>query len=286
MLKRSKRRVRGGSRAGDVFIMIVLIIMSIFMLFPFYFSFIQSIKPFEELFIFPPKMYAKAPTLNSYKELFNEAGQLWVPFSRYLFNSFFVAAVVTVSNIFVSVSAGYALAKVDFPGRKALNKIIEVTLLFSSTVTSIMTYIVLSYLHMINTYWALIFPLIATPTGLYLMRQFMGQINTSMIEAARMDGAGHFRTCWKIVAPNVKPAIMTLVILGFTGAWNAAGTDYTFNEELKTLPTILQQVASSGTARTGLSYAGGVLLVIPPMIAFLIAQGNVMETMSHSGMKD
>lgn len=286
MLKKSKRRVRGGSVAGDVAIMVVLCFMSIFMLFPFYFTLIQSIKPFEELFTFPPKMWAKAPTFDSYRELFNEAGQLWVPFSRYLFNSFFVSVVVTVSNVFVSVSAGYALSKVDFPGRNAFNKIIELTLLFSSTVTSIMTYIVLSGLGFINTYWALIFPLVATPTGLYLMKQFMGQINTSMIEAARMDGAGHFKTCWQIVAPNVKPAIMTLVILGFTGAWNTAGSDYTFNEELKTLPTIIQQVASSGTARTGLSYAGGVLLMLPPMIAFLVAQSNVMETMSHSGMKD
>lgn len=285
-MKRDKRRVRGGSRGGDITIFIFLCLLGIFMLFPFYYTFIQSIKPMEELYVFPPKLYAKAPTFENYSELFKQAGQLWVPFSRYLFNSLFVSLVITASNVFVSVTAGYALAKIEFPGRNLLNKIIVLALLFQSTVTYIMTYIVIAKLHMVNTYWALILPLIATPTGLYLMKQFMGQINPSMIEAAKIDGAGYFKTCWSVVAPNVKPAIMTLVILGFTGAWNQVSSQYIFNEALKTLPTVIQQIQSEGISRQGLSFSGGVLLMIPPMIAFVIAQSNVMETMSHSGMKD
>lgn len=285
-MKSTKRRVRGGSLGGDIIIMFFLILFSVFMLFPIYYSIVQSIKPIEELFVFPPKLYAKAPTLENYGELFRVAGSFWVPFTRYLFNSLFVAVTVTAANVFVSVSAGYALAKVDFPGRRTLNKIIELALLFASQVTYIMTYIIIARLGLINTYWALILPLVATPTGLYLMKQFMGQINHSMIEAARMDGAGHFRTCWQVVAPNVKPAIMTLVILGFQGAWNQEGSQYVFNEQMKTLPTIVKQIVSSGTARTALGYVGAVIILIPPAIAFLIAQGNVMETMSHSGMKD
>ena len=223
MRVRKSRKKYGGSRGGDIAIFILLTLVGIFMLFPIYLSVIQSVKPTQELFLFPPKLYAIAPTGQNFVDLLNTASNMWVPFSRYIFNSVLVAVVVTVCQILFSSSAAYVLAKGVFPGKKALNKIIELALLFTSSVMFIMQYMVMAFLGLIDTYLAITLPYIATPMGLFLMRQFMGQIPDAIIEAAKLDGAGHKRTCWQIVMPNVKPAIMTLMIFAFQGAWQVTG---------------------------------------------------------------
>ena len=218
-----KRRMWGGSRGGDIAIFILLALVGIFMLFPIYFSFIQSIKPVEELFLFPPKLYVQRPTMQSFEDMLKVAGGMDVPFSRYVFNSVFVSVVVTVAQLLFASSAAYVLAKVKAPGIKAMNKVIEVALLFTSSVTYIVQYIVMAKMGLIDTYFALTLPYIATPMGLFLMKQFMGQIPESMIEAAKLDGASHLRICWQIVMPNVKPAWLTLMIFAFQGAWQITG---------------------------------------------------------------
>ena len=192
-MKITKRRRKryGGSLGGDIFIFVVLALLGLFMIFPIYLSVIQSLKPVEELFLFPPRLYVQNITDQNFADLLATASNMWVPFSRYIFNSVFVAVVVTVAQLLFSSSAAYALSKVAFPGAKALNKIIEVALLFTSTVLYIMQYMVMATLGMIDTYFAIILPYIATPMGLFLMRQFMGQLPDSMIEAAKLDGASH-----------------------------------------------------------------------------------------------
>ncbi|MDE7362072.1 MAG: carbohydrate ABC transporter permease [Oscillospiraceae bacterium] len=281
-----KRRMWGGSRGGDIMIFILLLLVGVFMLFPIYFSIIQSIKPVEELFLFPPKMYVQRPTMQSFEDMLKVAGGMDVPFSRYVFNSVFVSVVVTVAQLLLSSSAAYVLAKVKAPGIRAMNKIIEVALLFTSSVTYIVQYIVMAKMGLIDTYFALTLPYIATPMGLFLMRQFMGQIPESMIEAAKLDGASHLRICWQIVMPNVKPAWLTLMIFAFQGAWQITGYLFVYSEQLKPIPIVMQQIAASGLARAGVSYATVVVLMLPPMILFLILQSNVVETMAHSGLKD
>ena len=188
-MKITKRRRKryGGSLGGDIFIFVVLALLGLFMIFPIYLSVIQSLKPVEELFLFPPRLYVQNITDQNFADLLATASNMWVPFSRYIFNSVFVAVVVTVAQLLFSSSAAYALSKVAFPGAKALNKIIEVALLFTSTVLYIMQYMVMATLGMIDTYFAIILPYIATPMGLFLMRQFMGQLPDSMIEAAKLD---------------------------------------------------------------------------------------------------
>ena len=181
MRVKKSRKKYGGSRGGDIAIFILLVLLGLFMLFPIYLSAIQSIKPSEELFLFPPKLYAMAPTNQNYVDLINTASNMWVPFSRYIFNSVFVAIVVTISQLIFSSSAAYALAKVQFPGRKFLNKIIEITLLFTSTVLYIMQYIVMATIGIIDTYFAITLPYIATSMGLFLMRQFIGQLPDALI---------------------------------------------------------------------------------------------------------
>jgi ABC-type glycerol-3-phosphate transport system permease component len=281
-----RRKKYSGSLGGDIAIFVMLTFLGLFMLFPIYLSVIQSIKPIEEFFIFPPRLIVINPTTQNFVELFEAAGNMWVPFSRYLFNSIFVTITVTVTQVLFASSAAYVLAKIKTPGVKFLNKTIEISLLFNSTVTFIMVYMVLAQLNMIDTYFAITLPFIATPLSLFFMRQFMGQIPDSMIEAAQIDGAGHFRTCWQIVMPNCKPAWITLIIFAFTAAWQITGWSYIFTESLKPLPTVLQQIGMSGMARMGVAAAAAVFMMVPPMVLFIFCQSNVLETMAHSGLKE
>ena len=274
------------SRGGNICIFLFLCLTGIFMVFPIYYAVIQSFKPIEELFVFPPKLYVLNPTMKNYSDMLEVASSLWVPLSRYIFNSFMVSVVVTVCNVFVCCCAAFVLAKCKFPGNAFLNKVIVTALLFTSSATWIIQFLVMATLGIIDTYWALILPSIATPMGLFLMRQSMSTIHDSMIEAAKVDGAGLFRICWQVVVPNQKPAIMTLIIFAFQDAWNKQSGTIVYAEELKTLPTIMQQIAATGIARQGVTFATSVILMLPPLIVFLVAQSNVMETMANSGIKD
>lgn len=283
---KDKRKRTAGSLGGDICIFTFLVLLGVFMVFPLYYAIIQSFKPVEELFVFPPKLYVLRPTLRNYSDMFKVTSSLWVPLSRYIFNSAFITVIISVANIFVCCCAAFPLAKCKFPGDKAINKIVVTALLFTSSAMWIIQFLVMAVMGIIDTYFALILPNIATAMGLFLMRQSMVTIHDSMIEAAKVDGAGLFRICWTIVMPNLKPALMTLLIFAFQGAWNIQGGALIYSEELKTLPTIMNQIAASGIARQGVTFATAVILMIPPLLVFIIAQNNVMETMANSGIKD
>ncbi|MBP0971236.1 MAG: carbohydrate ABC transporter permease [Oscillospiraceae bacterium] len=284
-LKASNRRA-GRKHAGTVMIFLLLLILGVFMVLPIWLMLVNAVKPVNEMFMFPPKWYTLNPTLDNFKDTYRVLGQMWVPFSRYVFNSVFVTLAVTVLQCVFASMAAFCLAKVDFPGNKIINAIIVLALLYNSNVIYLMQYIVMAKLHMINTMSALIFPAVASAMGLYLMRQSMASVPDAMIEAAKVDGAGLFTICWRIVIPNQKPALMTMAIFAFQGAWNITGGSVIYDESLKTLPTVIQQAASAGISRQGVTMAAAVILFVPPVLFFIIAQSQVMETMAHSGIKD
>ena len=286
MKLKASNKQPGKKIGGTVAIFLFLTILGLFMVLPINLTIVMSIKPVEELFIFPPKLYAIRPTFDNFKEMFGALHQNRVPFSRYVFNSIFVTATVTIAQCIFASMAAFVLAKCRFPGSKVINSIIVVALLYQSNVIYIMQYIVMAKLHMIDTYWALVLPSIASPMGLFLMRQSIGQVPDAMIEAAKVDGAGLFRICWQIVMPNQKPALMTLIIFAFQAAWNIQAGSVVFQEQYKTLPTVVTQAASSGLARAGVAMAAAVFMLVPPIIVFMLAQRQVIETMAHSGIKD
>lgn len=279
-------RQAGRKHGGTIAVFILLLIMGLFMLLPIYLTVVMSLKPVEELFVFPPKLYTLRPTLDNFRDMFDVLKSNRVPFSRYVFNSVAVTVSVTVLQCFFASMAAFVLAKCKFPGSKFINSIIVVALLYQSNVIYIMQYIVMSKMGIIDTPLALIFPAVASPMGLFLMRQSISQIPDSMIEAAKVDGAGLFRICWQIVMPNQKPALMTLIIFAFQGAWNIQAGSVVFQEQYKTLPTVVTQAAASGLARAGVAMAAAVFMLIPPVIVFILAQRQVIETMAHSGIKD
>lgn len=159
------------------------------------------------------------------------------------------------------------------------------SLMFAAQVTATPRYIIFSTMGLIDTQWAIIIPAFAYSLGLYLMKQFMGDISTDYIESAKLDGANEFQIYWKIVMPLVKPAWLTLIILLFQSLWNNDGGTYIYSEQLKPLSYSLHQIVSGGIARTGTSAAIMLIMMAVPITVFVLSQSQIIETMAHSGMK-
>lgn len=280
------RKQLNRSHFGNFSIFVMLVAVGIFMGLPLYYNIIQAFKPVEERFIFPPRFYVVNPTWVNFTQLFQLVSDLSVPFSRYLFNSIFVSIVSTGASVVIGAMAAYPFAKKKFPGRDALWKLIMLTLLFSGGVTALPSYIVKAKLGLLNTYWVLILPSLASTLHMFLMRQFMLQIPDSLLDAAKLDGASDMKIFLDVVMPNVKPAWMTVMVLSFTGIWNAGSGGVIFKEELKLLPTALGQISAGGVARSGAAAAAAVLLMIPPIVSFVLTQSKMLQTMAHSGIKD
>ena len=147
-------------------------------------------------------------------------------------------------------------------------------------------YIVMNTLNLIDTQWAVILPALQSSLGLYLMMNFMTNLPDSMMEAARIDGAGEFRIYWQIVMPNVKPAWLTMIIFSVQGLWNSRASTVIYSEAKKTLVYALQQIQAGGIARTGQAAAVTVVVMLVPIATFILSQSQILETMASSGLKD
>jgi ABC-type glycerol-3-phosphate transport system permease component len=237
--------------------------------------------------MFPPRFFVVNPTLKNFTDLFTLMNTSLVPFSRYIFNTVFVSVVGTTGNLFLSSLAAYAMAKIKFPGGKGMFKLVRTSLMFHATVTAITSFLIMSKLGWIDTYWSRIVPAWATSLGLYLMKQFMEtNVTDAVLESARLDGASEFRTYWVIAMPMVKPAWLTLIIYSFKDLWNAGASVYIQSEQLKSFNYAIQQVMAGGIKRAGAGAASTVIMMMVPILVFVISQSNIIETMGSSGMKD
>jgi putative chitobiose transport system permease protein len=274
------------SATGNVTIILMLVLVGAFMALPLVYVVVSAFKPLEEIFMFPPRFFVRRPTLNNFVLLLQLVNNLRVPFSRYLFNSIFVSIAGTFAHVVLASMAAYPLSKLNIRGGKIIFSIIVAALLFNGVVLSIPQYIIMAKMGILNTYWAYILPFLPSAMGLFLMKQFMEtMIPDTIIEAAKIDGASHWKIFWRIVMPNVKPAWLTLAIFAFQGIWNNQGGGIIFDEQLKMLPAALSQIAAGGIARVGVGMAAALILMIPPIIFFVISQSKVIQTMSHSGIK-
>ena len=275
------------SKAGSVGYFTILIIAGLFMVFPMFYCIITSFKPLDELLIFPPKFYVSRPTLTNYTALPALLSNLQIPISRYIFNSVFIAGVSTFLSIIAGSLAAFVFSKSTVPGRNVLFFIVQAMLLYNSYTLGVPQYLIFSGLNIIDTYLVYILPAIPSAVNCFLMKQFMDvSVPDTLLEAARIDGAGVVRIYWQVVMPIMKPAWMTVLLFSFQGMWSAVPSGTIFSEQLKTLPYVMSSVTAGGIARQGSSMAITVLLMIPPIVVFLFTQSNVMETMSSSGIKE
>ena len=275
------------SAGGDAGMTVFLVLLGAFMFLPMFYAIVQSLKPLDELLRFPPRFLVYNPTLKNYADLFRLMNTSWVPFSRYIFNTVLITVAGTGGNLIFGSLAAYVFAKMRFPGRQFMFQLVVYSLMFHATVGQIASFIIMSSLKMVDTYWAMIIPSWGSTLGLYLMKNFMDTtVSDAVLESARLDGAKEFLIFIKIAMPMVKPAWLTLIVYSFQSLWNYGSTIYIYSEQLKTFNYAIGQILAGGIVRSGAGAASGVVMMLVPVIVFLITQSNIIETMSTSGMKD
>jgi ABC-type glycerol-3-phosphate transport system permease component len=289
-MKKNKKLVGGRrlnrSYGGDAFIFTILTIFGLFFVFPLVFNINHAFKPLNEIFLFPPNLFVRSPTLNNFQDLFVIMSKSWVTFSRYIFNTVFLTAVGTVGLIIFASMGAFVVSKYNFPGSKIFFQGVIITLMFSGYVTAIPNYLVMSRLGWVDTYMSVIVPAFAMPMGFFLLKQFIDTIPDTLLEAAKVDGAKEFRIFIWIVLPMIKPAWLTVMIFSVQNLWNTRAQTFIYSEQLKTLPYALSQIATAGIARAGVAAAVTLFIMIVPLVMFVFAQSNVLQTMASSGIKE
>lgn len=287
IIYKSKKKKRiNRSKAGDIALFIFLALAGTLSFLPLLLIVMNAFKPLDEIFLFPPRFIVQNPTLDNFSDLGVVLENSLVPFSRYFFNTVLITILGTVGHLFVASMCAYPLAKYKVPGAPLIMGLVTYSLMFPSSVTGIPNYMVLNWFGLIDTYWSMVLPIIASSLGLYLMKQFMIQlVPMELIESAKIDGASEFKIYRSIVMPLVKPASITLIILNFKALWAADGSTYIYREDYKMLSYALNQIATAGPARQGTLAAVSLIMVTVPVVMFIISQSQMIETMAHSGMK-
>lgn len=263
--------------------------VAMFMLLPLIYIFNVAFKPLEELFYYPPRFFVQNYTLHNFVRLFSVTGSSGIPMSRYLFNSIVVTIAVIFTSVVISTLAGYALSKLNFKGKKLMNEINTLALMFVGIAVMIPRYLIIEALGLIDTFWIHILPYLAVPVGLFLVKQFIDQIPNELIDASRVDGASELQIYTRVILPLIKPAIATIVILSFQSVWNSADTStvYINSDTLKTFAFYMNTLTANtnGVAGQGMAAAASLIMFLPNLIIFMVMQSKVMDTMAHSGIK-
>lgn len=275
---------------SQIKILLYMIPICIVMALPIVFIFMNAFKPVDELFAYPPRLYVKNPTFQNFVDLFQLTSQTNIPMSRYLFNSILYTVLTVVTTIYVSACAGYVLSKKKFRGRDALFKINQTALMFVPVAVQIPRYFVIVYTGLTDNFLANILPLLAVPTSVFLVKQFLDQLPDSLIEAAVIDGAGDITIMRKIVMPLIRSPLATVAILSFSSAWSSveASTYYIDNDSIKNFAfyvSTLTNASGNVVAGAGVSAAASLIMFLPSLILFIIMQSRVMNSMAHSGIK-
>jgi multiple sugar transport system permease protein len=262
----------------------VLLFFAFLYLMPFLLAVSASFKTRAEVAANPLGLIPDVPTTAAWEIVGNSAFPLW------LRNSVIVTLGVTAGRLFLDSLAGYALARLDFPGRKTIFALIVATLAVPGIVLAVPRFLVLRQLGMLNSFSGLIVPLAVDAFGIFLMKQFFESIPKEMEEAAKVDGASVFTTWWRIVLPMAAPGLIALTILSFQGSWNeflhpliAAPT----NSSVWTLPLGLSQIAQATgeSLNTPVAMAGSMLTTLPVLIVFLVFQRYFIQGVAASGVK-
>jgi multiple sugar transport system permease protein len=267
---------------------VFLIPLALFMLLPVVFIVSQAFKPMDELYRFPPTFIVQRPTMRSFQNIWRIANTTGVPMIRYFVNSLIVTGVTVVASVMLTASTAYALSKKKFRARESLLRLNQAALMFVPVAVTVPRYLLVVQSGMENTYLAHILPLLAMPVGLFLVKQFVDQVPDAILEAARIDGAGELSLMFRILFPQIKPALATVGILCFQAVWNATESSniYIIDESLKTFSFYLNTFAvDQNPAMAGMAAAAALIMFAPNLIIFIALQSRVMNTMSHSGIK-
>ena len=231
---------------------------------------------------FPPRLFPERVTFEHYRALFTRLN-----LGRYLLNSAFIATTVTVVSLLINSMAGYAFAKLRFRGRDRTFRFLTLGLVIPVQVSMLPLFLLMREMGLINTYWGVIIPGMASIFGIFLIRQYALSIPDDLIDAARMDGAGEFRIYWSVILPVVRPILATLAIWTFLSTWN----DFMWplivlsDERMFTLPVALANLSGERVQDTELMMAGAVLTTLPVMLVFVFLQRYYVAGITMGSVK-
>jgi len=265
------------------FVYLLLFIGVIITIAPFLWMLSTSFKTQSAVFTMPPRWIPHPFTFKQYIKLFKE-----INFFVHFKNSLIVSVTVTIFALFINSLAGFAFAKYRFSGKSKIFTILLGAIMIPSQVTMIPVFLMLKKLGLLNSYWGLVIPCSASVFAIFLFRQFISTIPNELIESARIDGCSELRIYWEIILPLCKPILATLAIFTFMSSWN----DFLWplivmtNESKYTLPVALANLNGQHATQYPLLMAGSVIVVIPVILVFLMAQKYVINSVASSGLKE
>ena len=277
------RPTSGRRRRRGRWLYVVLAVGLLVTLAPFLWMLLGSLKPEAELQRVPPTWWPETPSLDNVRQLFDR-----LDFPRFFANSVLVAVAVTAGNLVFCSMVGYALAKLDFAGKRLLFGLVLGMLMVPGVVTFVPLFVLVANLGLVNTYPGLILPFLVTPLGVFLMRQFMMGLPDELIEAARIDGAGEWRIFLRVIMPLCGPPLATLGILTFLHSWNNFLWPLVVaqSEDKYTLPVALALYSVGQNAtRYGLLMAGAVVVILPVIALFIALQRYFVQSVATTGIK-
>ncbi|EFL29254.1 ABC transporter, permease [Streptomyces himastatinicus ATCC 53653] len=250
---------------------------------PFAWMFLGSVKPTGEIVAHPSTWLPQSPTLANFEQLLSKQN-----FELYFLNSTLVALACVAGNLLFCSMAGYAFAKIEFLGKRFLFGLVLTMLIIPGVTTFVPLFVLVSNMGLSNTYLGLILPFLVTPLGVFLMRQFIRDIPDSLVEAARLDGAGEARIFLRVILPLCRPSLATLAILTFLAQWNNFLWPLVISqtEEHYTLPVALALFSvGANSTNYGLLLAGAVTVVTPIILLFLALQKHFIQGIANTGIK-
>jgi len=275
------RRMPARELTGWIILHVVIVLGALAMFFPFFWTVITSISPGVGLTI-APTLIPENPSLLAYQRLFSE-----LPFLRIIGNSLLLAAVTTVVQLVTSSTAAYAFSRLPFRGRGVVFAVYLATMMIPLQVLIVPLFVELKSFGLLNTYLGALLPTFASAFGIFLLRQAINQVPRELDEAAMLDGAGHFRTFFSIVLPNIRPALATLTVFAFMGSWNSFLWPLVVlrKPELQTLPIALAGLQGQYVTEWDIIMAGSVVSILPMLALYIFAQKYVIQGVASSGIK-
>ncbi len=281
---RTPRKTGGNRRLSNLLLYGVLILLALFFLLPLVWMFSTSMKPRAECVTLPLRWIPLNPTTDNYTQILANPT---LPVARWFGNSLLIAGLATVLILIIDALAGYAYARMEFPGRNILFGLLLATLFLPGIMFIVPNYLTVARLDWLNTYQGVFVPGLASVFGVFFLRQFFQSIPKELEEAALIDGAGPFTTFFRVVLPLARPALATLGIITFLGSWN----DFLWpllvisERPMKTLPVGLAELQGAYVFEYGPLMAGAVIAAVPVLVLYLLLQRYIVQSVAMTGLK-